>query len=397
MDAAGRRVVAIAMSTQAVAIGTTFGSFSLFVQPLERAFDAARWQVSLGPGLLVVALAIGGMTLGSVMDRGAIRPVMLAAAVCHASALLLASQATSLLALGAAGFGLGLTVPPLGPLGGSTLIGRVVVAERGRALGIMNMGAPLGGLAFATLAGFALEAWGWRTTLLLFAGFSAVITIPAAWWVPRAFEGTGAADGDEPEADWSMARLARSPAFLLLGLVFALGTGLATGWMSQLAPYFSGLGLSLRATALVVAAGGGIAVIGTLSMGSLADRVSPALLLGVVLGAGSLCWIVYASGVSVPVAITTALVFGALTGGLMPLYTQLVAQRFGTTSLGRALGLTNLLMLPVSAISGPLAAAAYDTTGSYRVALLGFVVVYALAIFSLVASGRRLAPDGRAQ
>jgi cyanate permease len=54
-------------------------------------------------------------------------------------------------------------------------------------------------------------------------------------------------------------------------------------------------------------------------------------------------------------------------------------------------------MLPMSAAAGPLTAAVYDATGSYRPALLGFVVAYGLAIFALVASGRWLAPDGTAR
>jgi predicted MFS family arabinose efflux permease len=301
------------------------------------------------------------------------------------------------LALGAVCFVLGLSVPPLGPLGGSTLVGRSIRAERGRALGIMNMGAPVGALAFATLAGFTLEAWGWRDTLLLYAGIAAAINIPAAWLVPRSFEGGGPAGHDESDAGWSMARLARSPAFLLLGLVFAIAMGVGAGWSSQLAPYLDGLGLSLRSTALVVAAGGGIAVVGTLGLGALADRRSPALLLGAALGIGCLCWLAYASEASLAVAIAAALVFGIIAGGIMPLYTHLVAQRFGPASLGRALGLTNLLMLPMSAAAGPLTAAVYDATGSYRPALLGFVVAYGLAIFALVASGRWLAPDGTAR
>ena len=74
-----------------------------------------------------------------------------------------------------------------------------------------------------------------------------------------------------------------------------------------------------------------------------------------------------------------------------------MAQRFGTASLGRALGLTNLLMLPMSAAAGPMAAAVHDATGSYRTAPLGFVVACAPAIFSLFAAGRWLSPDGTAR
>lgn len=398
MDALGRRAVGIALATQAAAIGTTFGSFSLFVRPLEQAFEAARWQVSLGPTLLVVALAIGGMTLGPLLDRGALRPVILGAALVHAVALALASQASSLVALGLVCFGLGFAIPPLGPLGGATLIGRSVPSgDRGRALGMINLGAPLGGFAFASLAGLALDAWGWRQTLLLYAGISAAINVPAAWLVPTRFpEGLSGADG-EAGTGWSMAQLLRSPAFVLLGLVFAISMGVGAGWTSQLAPYLEELGFSLRETALVVATGAGVAGVGTLGLGALADRISSARLLGVALATGALCWLAYALSPSKPIAFVTVLAFGIISGGVMPVYTHLVAERFGAASLGRALALTNLFMLPMSAAGGPLTAAVHDTTGSYRPALLAFILAYGLAIASLAASGRRLAPDGTAR
>ena len=124
MDARGRRYVAVALTTQAVAVGTTLGSFSLFVQPLQEAFDAARWHISLAPALIVMALAVSGMILGPLLDRGAIRPVMLGGAIWLSLSLLVASQATSLVMLAVCCFTAGLAVPALGPMGGSTLVGR---------------------------------------------------------------------------------------------------------------------------------------------------------------------------------------------------------------------------------------------------------------------------------
>lgn len=383
MDTRGRRYVAVALTTQAVAVGTTLGSFSLFVQPLEEAFGAARWHISLAPALIVLALAVGGMSLGPLLDRGAIRPVMLGGASLLSLSLLAASQATSLAVLALCCFTAGLAVPALGPMGGSTLVGRVFVEERGRALGIVNMGAPVGSFVFAALAGLVLEFLHWHGTLVLFGVLAAAIPIPLVLlFIPRHVD---AAAHDRPEADagWTMARLVRTPVFLLLAVAFAVGMGVAAGWSSQVAVFLYEHGLSLRAAAAVVALAGGLAIVGTLGVGILSDRIRGEVLLVCLLGIELVACLVFVWSARVELVVSTVVLFGMTTGGFIPVYTMVLARRFGPASIGRGMGLTNLFMLPMSAASGPTAAAVFDATGSYDLALIAFAGVFALAMLGL--------------
>lgn len=388
MQTSGRRAIGVALITQAVGIGTTFGAFSLLVQPLEQSFGAERWQVSLAPALWVVAMAAGGMTIGPILDRGSIRRVMLGGALLHAVGLLVLSQVESLGLAGFVCFLTGLSIPSLGPLAGSTLVGRIFDEDRGRAVGIVNMGGPIGGFSFAALAGWMLGHTDWRDTLVLFAAISAAINIPATLLIPSFVEDASATGDAEADAGVDMASLARSPAFLLLAATFALATGTAAGWASQMAPYLDGLGVSLgRATALVAVASG-VAVIGPVLIGVLSDRLSGTKLMLGMLVVGIAAFATYTLGRPFALVATLMLVFGVMTGGMIPVYTSLVSERIGVASLGRAMGLTNLLMLPVSAAAGPLSAAVHDATGSYTPALVGCVGAYVLASWTLVASGR---------
>ncbi|MEE2677074.1 MAG: MFS transporter [Myxococcota bacterium] len=389
MDARGRRYVAVALTTQAVAIGTTLGSFSLFVQPLQEAFDAARWHISLAPTLIVFALAVGGMTLGPLLDRGAIRPVMLGGSVVLSLSLAVASQATSLGLLAVCCFTAGLAVPALGPMGGSTLVGRVFVEERGRALGIVNLGGPVGIFCFAALAGVALDTLRWHGTLALFAVLALVIPVPLVLrFIPRHVEAV-AGTSPEPDAGWTMGRLVRTQAFVLLAGAFAAGMGIAAGWNSQVAVFLYEYGLSVRGAASVVATAAMFAVVGTLSVGILADHVRGERILAGLLSVQFVACVVFVSGAPLAAVVLAILGFGLTTGGFIPVYTTILARRFGPASIGRGMGLTNLFMLPVSAGAGPAAAAVFDVTGNYDGALLAFLAAFGLALFGLAWVARR--------
>ena len=56
---------------------------------------------------------------------------------------------------------------------------------------------------------------------------------------------------------------------------------------------------------------------------------------------------------------------GARYGGVVPIWTNMPARTFGAGSVGRALGVTNPLHIPITATSAPLAGYISDTTGSY--------------------------------
>ena len=79
---------------------------------------------------------------------------------------------------------------------------------------------------------------------------------------------------------------------------------------------------------------------------------------------------------ALPVAVATAIGIGFAGGGIMPVYTMLLALRFGPESLGRAFGLTNVFLLPLGFGLPPLAGLVVANLGSYALALWAIVGLY---------------------
>jgi hypothetical protein len=77
-----------------------------------------------------------------------------------------------------------------------------------------------------------------------------------------------------------------------------------------------------------------------------------------------------------------------MTGGMIPLFLVLLGRRMGPEAFGRAMGLSNLLMLPVMAVAVVVAARIFDSQGSYDAALRIFTVAVLFAIISVFGSKR---------
>ncbi|MHA7836589.1 MAG: MFS transporter [bacterium] len=383
--------------TQGIAVGATVGTFTLFVQPLEQAFSAPRSQVSLGNSLLVLALSLAGPFVGGLFDRGWARRVMLFGGLLLGSALLLASNATSLWGLGLAALLAGCAIPMIGPLAGISLVARIFDQDRGRAMGVVSMGPPLGSGLLAAGMGWILPVWGWRGGYLLMAAITFGLVLPLVWLVipsrppdPAPHESAAAA-GDAPPSGSrppDLGGIARMPVFWLTAAVFALMAGIATGWMSQIAPFLVESGLAEPEVAGLLALQFWLGIPGALLFGALADRVRlVTLYLGILVFQG-LAYLVYASEIP-PAGISLLVVsFGFVGGGIIPLFSLLLGSRVGADALGRAMGLANLLLLPCTIGSITIASLTHDWSGRYSEALVLFAGGIGLAFVCLLLSER---------
>ncbi len=392
MTSTQRSILIVALSTQGVSVGLTYGVMPVFLEPLEAAFEAPRTQISAGQILMMLALTIGSITTGVLLDRGHARRVMLSGALLLTAALIAASFAPNLWVLGTAAVMAGLAVPSVGPLAAASLITRAFEDDRGRALGLMSVGPPLGSGIFAALTGWLLLSFDWRETYLLFAGIAFVALVPViALVVPARFEpATEAKEAGLETARRSggLGALLRKPTFWWSAGIFALATGIATGWTVHLAAYLGGLGLSEAESSSLLAVQYWMAVPGALVFGTLADRVSLTTLFVVMLGTASAVFAGFATGPSPLVLSGLCVVSGFVLGGVIPLYMMLLGQRMGANALGRAMGLSNLVMLPVMAGAILLAASNYEAEGGYGLALCVFSIGLLAAIGCLLASNR---------
>lgn len=396
-----RSIVAVAFLCQGVGVGSTLGAFTLFVDPVAEAFDSTRFEVSLGIAFMTTMLGLGGFFVGIWLDRGSIRTVMLTGATVATACLGLASQATSLWQLGALTLIAGCCIPMLGPLTAATLIGKAISEGRGRALGVANMGAPAGGLVFALIAGFTLEAWGWRGTLQLYAVLVASLGLPSVLaTVPRdnrdlaptvPQENGDARDADAPAEQWSPRRLLRTRDFLAAACGLGAIAGIGAGWSAHTAPFVSDMGGSVRWASTIVAVGAGMGIPGTLVFGTLADRVNGRVLLHIVLAVMIASFSVFMLSPSPPVILVTMMFLGLCNGGFLPVYAHLVTERFGAASLGRVMGVSNLFILPLGFGVPPMAGYLRDLQGSYTGAfaiLIGIQIAGAIALSFYRGSGQ---------
>ena len=373
MTSSQRSILAVALLTQGVAVGLTFGIFPVLLEPIEVAFDAPRTQVSAGQILMMLALVVGSVTTGIFLDRGHARRVMLTGAVLLSVALVLASFAPNLWVLGLAAALAGLSVPSVGPLAAASLITRAFTQDRGRALGLMAMGPPLGSGVFAAFAGWVLLSLEWREAYLLFAAMAVVLLVPIiVRVVPARFESAAPGADGTPAAQATpggMAAVVRMPAFWWSSGVFARAAGIGTGWTVHVAAYLSGLGFSEAESSGLLAVQYWMGVPGALILGTLADRFSLTAIWSGVLGGASVVYAGFSMEPSSGVVFGLCIVSGFLMGGVIPLFMLLLGKRLGPDSIGRAVGFSNLLMLPVMASVVIFAASDFERTGGYATVL----------------------------
>ena len=198
------------------------------------------------------------------------------------------------------------------------------------------MGPPLGSGVFAAFAGWVLLSLDWREAYLLFAGIALVVLVPTiAWIVPARFD-TEAADGED-EADASpayMAAVVRMPVFWWSAGVFALATGIASGWTVHVAAYLGGLGLTDTQGSSVLAVQYWMGVPGALIFGMMADRFSMTTLWSVLLGTAAVVFAGFAMEPSPVVVSGLSVISGFVIGGVIPLFMMLLGQRMGAECAG---------------------------------------------------------------
>ena len=380
-----RSILAVAMVTQGVSIGLSYGIFPILLEPLEEAFDASRTVMSAGPILITIALVVGGIVAGAAFDRGYARRVMLAGASLLSGAFALAAVAPNIWVLGLAALALGFSVPSMGPLAGGSLVTRAFDEERGRALGLMSMGPPLGSGLFAGLVGTLLLSFELHEVFLFLAALGPVLTIPFIWfYIPARIESAEGKGG----ADVGIGEVLRMPAFWWAGGIFAIASGIIMGWTTHFAAYLGGVGLDATQQSALMAAVFWMGVPGALVFGMLADRFELTSLFAVMLGGMTLIFAIFAIGAPAGAIAILGVCFGFLFGALIPLFMMLLEQKMGPLVIGRAMALSNLLMLPVMAASVLFSAAVYEEDGNYDRALVVLAIGMLAAVGCLYGSSR---------
>lgn len=396
-------VSSLAMAAGPILITSTFG---LFIKPLADTFGWSRGEISFGFSLVAFLVSCCAPVVGTLVDRFGPRTVMLCGAVVFGggfvsfwflSASLWHFYALYLLtALG----GVCLTSIPF-----AATISRWFVRRRGIALGVMGTGVFVGGIYAPPLVTYVMTQADWRWAYVTLGVLVWLIVLPviglflveSPHQLGLSPDGTADAEGTEPRVrsqaqtrrDYTLREARATVAFWCMAASFALLSATLHGCITHLAPLLTDKGLTPQQAAAALMLLSAMGVVGRLTAGYLVDRfpahlVAFAHFMAVTIG---LCAALgaHAHGLALLFAAMVGLGFGAETD-LMP---YLIGRHFGLTAFGTIFGwLYGAFAL--GAVLGPLLMGwIFDTTGSYRLAVIVLLPATVLGAGLMLPLGKR--------
>ena len=374
--------------------GLSFWSFGLYIDPLEREFGWARWEISGG---FSIALLMGGLAsplIGRAIDRYGPRRVILLGALLTGGGFLLLATTTDLWqwylyqSLTAVFRNMMFFIPF------QTLVSRWFDRRRGLAVGILGTGFSLGGFVVVPILRAVIDAVQWEGSFVVSAIVTVAVIAPLSLLLirDRPADMGLQMDGDaEPEegstgpvvlTGMTDREALRTPLFWVIALALMLFFFAMFGWTSHAVPYYESVGFSKWWAAQLLAIAAGSGIITRVVFGYVADRIARIEVAAMVLSGFLLCAILtlYITGGSVlGVVIFLMFWFVGSSGGPM-IEPLLTARTFGIAYFASILGALAVISTSGQIVSPIVAGAIFDATGAYDWALIVFASAMALSL-----------------
>jgi MFS family permease len=366
-------IVAAGGTLGCVAVGAMF-SLPVLLQPIVRDTGWSVAGVSSAMTIGFLAMACCSMLWGTLSDRFGPLPVVLTGSTVLAASLLLASQATSLLAFQFIfGVLVGGSIAAIFAPMMATVTGWFDANRVSLAVSLVSAGMGIAPMTLAPLVAWLVSGHDWRTTLQIVAGIVAVIMIPVSLLVRRppalaaasAAGSPGALPNGESPAEMSVGEAVRSPQFIILLLTNFFCCATHSGPIIHTVSYAVSCGIPLIAAVSIYSLEGFAGLGGRIAFGILGDRLGAkrVLVAGLLIQAFGALAYVFVRDLAAFYAV--AAVFGFVYAGTMPLYAAIARANFPLKIMGTVIGGTAMAgSLGMSA--GPVAGGLiYDTFGSY--------------------------------
>jgi len=369
-------IVAVGALMGCIGMGSMF-SLAVFLDPIAIDTGWSRAGISASMTVAFLAMGVGAFGWGWVSDRHGPRIVGIAGGILLGAGLVLASQATSLLAFQLA-YGLF-----LGSAVGAFFAPMMATAsawfDRQRALAVSLVSAGLGmaPVTVAPLAQWLLSGHDWRTAQLVIGLVAWAILLPAALLLrrPPAISVTAAAAASAAGQNFTARQALSSRQFVVLSATFFACCLAHAGPIFHVVSYAVVCGLSAVAAVSVYSLQGLAGLGGRLLLGVLADRhgAKPVLIGGLLLQALAIGAFLPASSLGEFYAVAT--VFGLAYGGVMPLYAVLTRDYFGPRVMGTVFGAATMISCLGMAAGPAVGGWIFDRFGSYAGMHLSSLVI----------------------
>src|SRR5450432_1930085 len=357
-----------------IAIGAMF-SLPVFLRPISRDTGWSITGVSSAMTFGFLAMALGSIIWGNLSDRFGPRPIVLVGSSVLATALALASRATSLIEFQLI-FGLvvgGATAAIFAPM--MACVTGWFDAHRSLAVSLVSAGMGMAPLVMSPLAAWLVSNHDWRTSMQVLACVVAAIMIPVSLLVrrPPALESAHAAvSGDDaPPPDMSIAQAVRSPQFIILLATNFLCCATHSGPIIHTVSYAVTCGIPLIAAVSIYSVEGLAGLGGRIAFGLLGDRFGAKRVLVCGLLAQAFGALAYVFVRELAAFYAVAALFGFIYAGTMPLYAVLARENFPLRMMGTVIGGTAMAG-SLGMATGPVAGGLiYDTFASYAWLYIG--------------------------
>ena len=384
--------------------GAYWQGFQVFFLPILREFGWSRAALSGAFSLRQVETGVFAPFLGFAVDRFGPRRIIIMFGFVLGLGMILVAQTFSIWS-----FYLFFLIASLGASGTSHSIGWAVVIarwfhrRRGIALGIGMSGPVMTGVVLFALAYF-VDNYGWRSTLTGTGIMLWLVVIPLAMVIRDSPESRGyLPDGDAPQeldekaADGKSNSMRRIPsdqqgfttgealrsrsfwiASTLMGIMFFGISGLQVHQV----PYFESLGFSTTEAVVTVTLVAALSGVGRIGAGFLADYMDIRYILALMVGFHVVAWsyLAMTEVTTLMGALPFTVFFGIPFGAVVSIRPVLLAQLFGTRSLGTLSGMLQATALVSGTVGPVLMGWIFDVRGEYALAIQLFIFVTALAL-----------------
>jgi MFS family permease len=367
---------------------------AIFFKPMLEEFGWDRATLSLINALVLLVLASISPFIGRLIDRFGPRAVLFVCAGIQTAAGVLTGLATGLFQVSVGRFLFEIRYTHATQV----LINRWFVKKRGRALGIVATGVPIGAIVLSPVSQYLVLNWGWRTTLFFWAGLTVIVIVPLLLLVRDRPEDKGLAPDGAPPAK-PVNEIPSSPQVSPLRITGLPETGHSlTGalhtnafWLLSLAHLICGIGCGLLMTHTVIFATDigypdmigatflsvqGVAnLFGLLVTGQMSDRIARNKVLALTHFVRSLSFIMMVislvlTGGSLWLLYPAMALFGFGWFTTAPLVSGLVADLFGNFRMGTIMGVVWSFHMIGMAIGTYAGGVTFQLTHSYLIIFL---------------------------
>jgi MFS family permease len=386
--------VAALQVTQTVGYGVLYYSFAVVLQPMATELRASTVAVTGALTCSILAGAAVAVPVGRWLDRHGGRVLMTGGSLLATVLVVAWSRVENLIQLYAVLIGIGITsAMVLYEAAFAVVVSWFDPARRARAILAVIVIGGFSSTIFMPFTGALVDAYGWRTALLILAAIHGAITVPlhavAVHRAPHHAKAFGWAPADRSSA---VRAALRDQRFWWLAVAFVAHGAAMSAMTVHLVGYLVHKGHPATLAATVAGLLGVLSVTGRLTITGIQRRLPPTAVVAavfIVQAVGALGLLVFGNDrIGAALAVTG---FGIGFGVASLVKPSMLADRYGTTAFATIAGILATPITLAKALA-PLAAAGLLIAGGYRLVLAAIAATCLTAAVAIVARASSPAP-----